>query len=104
MKEKIRQYILQNIPYLFAVWFFLKIGTAYRIAEGANFGTKLVGMLQTINTAFGTITPGFNGFDWLIGIVGAVILRAIVYFKVKKAKNSEGMWNTARRVGVRKKI
>ena len=34
-----------NLPYLFVFWFFSKIGTAYRIAPGTDFGTKLMGCL-----------------------------------------------------------
>ena len=32
--DKIRKYVLPNIPYLFIGWFCLKIGTAYRLAAG----------------------------------------------------------------------
>ena len=41
--DKIRKYVLPNIPYLFIGWFCLKIGTAYRLAAGAGFGEKLLG-------------------------------------------------------------
>ena len=46
--DKIRKYVLPNIPYLFIGWFCLKIGTAYRLAAGAGFGEKLLGLGQTI--------------------------------------------------------
>jgi len=71
---------------VFAGWFCLKLGTAYRLAAGASFGEKLIHIISTINPAFGTIAPGFDGFDWLIGVAGAVIIRLIVYYKVKNAK------------------
>lgn len=103
MSMKIRKYLLPNIPYLFVLWFFLKLGTAYRLAAGANFGMKLIGTIQTIGPVMGTITPGLNGFDWLIGIFGAALLRVVVYLKSKKARNSERMWSTVRRDGVRKR-
>ncbi len=32
--DKIRKYLIPNIPYLFILWAFLKLGTAYRLAEG----------------------------------------------------------------------
>jgi len=75
-----------NIPYLFIFWCCLKLGTAYRITAGAGFGEKLIGMIKTIGPAFGTIAPGFVGADWMIGIVGAVVIRLVVYYKVKNAK------------------
>lgn len=86
MSVKIRKYLLPNIPYLFALWFFLKLGTAYRLAAGANFGMKLIGAMQTIGPALQDIAPGLDGFDWLIGIAGAALLRLVIWQKVKNAK------------------
>jgi len=84
--DKIKKYVLPNIPYLFIFWCCLKLGTAYRMAAGADFGNKLIGLIKTIGPAFGTIAPGFVGADWLTGIVGAVVIRLVVYYKVKNAK------------------
>ena len=86
MNGKIRKYLLPNFPYLFIFWIFLKLGTAYRISEGTEFGTKLIGMVETITPAFSDIATGFNGFDWLIGILGALLIRLVIYQKSKKAK------------------
>ena len=86
MNDKIRKYIVPNIPYLFICWIFLKLGTAYRMAPGADFAHKLTGIMQTIGPAFQNIAPGLVGFDWLIGIAGAVIIRLVVWNKAKKAK------------------
>ena len=84
--DKIRKYVLPNIPYLFIGWACLKMGTAYRLAAGANFGEKLLGLMQTIGVAFADFSPGLDPFDWLIGIVGAVTFRLLIYFKSKNAK------------------
>ena len=84
--DKIRKYVLPNIPYLFIGWTCLKLGTAYRLAAGANFGEKLLGLMQTIGVAFADFSPGLDPFDWLIGIVGAVAFRLLIYFKSKNAK------------------
>ena len=32
--DKNRKYLIPNIPYLFILWAFLKLGTAYRLAAG----------------------------------------------------------------------
>ena len=50
--DKIRKYLIPNIPYLFILWAFLKLGTAYRLAEGNDFAHKLIGLGQTIGPAF----------------------------------------------------
>ena len=49
-KGSLKKYVLPNMPYLFMAWACLKLGTAYRLAAGANFAQKLVGMMDTINT------------------------------------------------------
>ena len=84
--DKIRKYVLPNIPYLFIGWACLKMGTAYRLATGANFGEKLLGLMQTIGVAFADFSPGLNPADWLVGIVGAVGFRLLIYVKSKNAK------------------
>ena len=103
MNDKIRRYVLPNIPYLFILWCCLKLGTAYRLAAGAGFGEKLLGMIKTIGLAFETIAPGFVMSDWLIGLAGAVIIRLVVYYKVKNAKKfkrdveyGSARWGTAK--------
>ena len=62
------------------------MGTAYRLAAGANFEEKLLGLMQTIGVAFADFSPGLDPFDWLIGFVGAVAFRLLIYFKSKNAK------------------
>ena len=84
--DKIRKYVLPNLPYLFIGWACLKMGTAYRLAAGTNFGEKLLGLMQTIGVAFADFSPGLVPFDWLVGIVGAVGFRLLIYFKSKNAK------------------
>ena len=84
--DKIRKYILPNIPYLFIGWACLKLGTAYRLAAGAGFGEKLLGLGRSIGPAFADFAPGLDSFDWLVGLVGAVAFRLLIYFKSKSAK------------------
>ena len=48
--DKIRKYLIPNIPYLFILWAFLKLGTAYRLAAGNDF-------------AHSGLTPATNPFD-----------------------------------------
>ena len=86
MTDKLRKYVLPNIPYVFIGWVFLKLGTAYRLAAGGDFAHKLLGLGQTIGAAFADFAPGLAPFDWLVGIVGAVAFRLLIYFKSKNAK------------------
>ena len=84
--DSVKKYVIPNIPYLFILWVCLKLGTAYRLAPGADFAHKLMGLGQSIGPAFADFAPGLAPFDWLIGIVGAVGFRLLIYFKSKNAK------------------
>ena len=55
--DKIRKYLIPNIPYLFILWAFLKLGTAYRLAAGNDFAHKLIGLGQTIGRPLLTLRP-----------------------------------------------
>ena len=84
--DKLRKYLIPNIPYVFIGWAFLKLGTAYRLAAGADFLTKVIGIGQTIGPVFADFAPGLNPVDWLVGIVGVVAFRLFIHMKSKKAK------------------
>ena len=98
MSDKIRKYVLPNLPYLFVFWFFSKIGTAYRIAPGADFGTKLMGMLDTFPKAFETYWPGLGGIDLVVGLAGAAGVYLLIQSKIKQAKKfrRDAEYGTAR--------
>ena len=98
MSDKIRKYVLPNLAYLFVFWFFSKIGTAYRIAPGADFGTKLMGMLDTFPKAFETYWPGLGGIDLLVGLAGAAGVYLLIQSKIKQAKKfrRDAEYGTAR--------
>ena len=100
---KIRRYVLLNLPYAFVFWVCLKLGTAYRLAEGADMGHKLIHIVKTIGPAFRSFAPGLNSQDWLVGLIGAVIIRLVVYVKSKNAKKfrkdveyGSARWGTAK--------
>ena len=103
MSDKIRKYVLPNLPYLFVFWFFSKVGTAYRMAAGADFGTKLVGMMKTFPTAFENYLPGLGGPDLLVGLAGAMGMYLLVQSKIRKGKKfrreeeyGSARWGTAK--------
>ena len=98
MSDKIRKYVLPNLPYLFVFWFFSKIGTAYRIAPGTDFGTKLMGMLDTFPKAFETYWQGLGGIDLLVGLAGAAGVYLLIQSKIKQAKKfrRDAEYGTAR--------
>ena len=86
MNRKIKKYLLPNFPYLMAFWFFSKLGTAYRMAQGGNAGEKLFGMMEAIGPVFQNYAPGLGLFDLAVGIAGAVGIYFMVQSKIKKAR------------------
>lgn len=103
MKPEIRKLLIRNIPYLFFVYLFAKVGEAYRLAAGADVTTKLLHITDGFAAAFQSPLPSFHPQDLLIGLVGAVIVRLAVYLKGREAKKyrkgieyGSARWGTAK--------
>lgn len=85
MADILKKYVLPNLPYLIFLWFFAKVGEAVRLAPGVDASTKLLGLADGFTLAFQTSMPG-AAVDWLIGLIGAAVVRLVVYVKGKNAK------------------
>ena len=81
-----KKLILPNTPYVFFVYLFDKVGQAVRLAPGADISAKILNITQGFSAAFESALPSIYPLDLLVGIVGAVIIRLIVYVKGKNAK------------------
>ena len=102
MKDKLKKYLLPNLPYLFFVYLFDKLCQAVRLAPGPDVSEKLLHIGQGFQTAFASSAPSFHALDICVGILGAVFVRLAVYVKGKNAKKyRKGMeygsarWGTA---------
>jgi type IV secretion system protein VirD4 len=103
--EKLKKYVLPNLPYLLVFWFFDKLGWAYRLAPGVDFVRKLTGSVTTINAAFANPLPSLVPFDLFVGLAGAAAIYAVVYFKGKNArKYRKGVEYGSARWGTKKDI
>ena len=78
--------LIPNIPYVFFVYLFDKVGQAVRLAPGADISEKILNITQGFSAAFENALPSVHPLDFLVGIVGAVVIRLIVYVKGKNAK------------------
>ena len=81
-----KKLILPNIPYVFFVYLFDKVGQAVRLAPGADISAKILNITQGFSAVFENALPSVYPLDLLVGIIGAVIIRLIVYVKGKNAK------------------
>ena len=102
MRDKIRKYLLPNLPYLFFVYLFDKLCQAVRLAPGLDASEKLLHIGQGFQTAFASSAPSFHVLDICVGILGAVLVRLAVYVKGKNAKKyrkgieyGSARWGTA---------
>ena len=81
-----KKLILPNVPYVLFVYLFDKVGQAVRLSPGADISAKALHITQGFAAAFENALPSFHPLDLLIGVIGAVIIRLIVYVKGKNAK------------------
>ena len=86
MKDKLKKYLLPNLPYLFFVYLFDKLCQTARLAPGLDASEKLLHIGQGFQTAFSSSAPSFHALDICVGILGAVFVRLAVYVKGKNAK------------------
>lgn len=84
--KKIKKLILTNLPYVIFAYAGNKLAFAYRTAEGTDFQEKLLPFFNNLGTAFSDILPSFNIYDIVMGIVVAVAMRIVMYFKSKNKK------------------
>jgi len=82
----IKKIILPNLPYVLFIWLFDKLGQAFRLAGGTDLSAKILNLGGGFQAAFENMAPSFHAVDFCIGIVGAVIIRLVVYFKGRSAK------------------
>ncbi len=83
--DALKKQVILHLPYLLFLLVFAKLGEAVRLAPGADASQKLLGLADGFTLAFQSMWPGAPP-DWLIGLCGAVIVRAAVYMKGKNAK------------------
>ena len=102
MKDKLKKYLLPNLPYLFFVFLFDKLCQAVRLAPGLDASKKLLHIEQGFQMAFASSAPSFHALDICVGILGAILVRLAVYVKGKNAKKyrkgieyGSARWGTA---------
>ena len=85
-KVSVKKLVAMNIPYLIAFYVVEKCAWLYRHCIGGTVVQKLGVMLMNLPVAFRSWIPSFHIRDLLAGIIGALLLRCVVYMKGKNAK------------------
>ena len=69
MKDKLKKYLLPNLPYLLFVYLFDKLCQAVRLAPGLDASEKLLHIGQGFQTAFASSAPSFHALDICVGMI-----------------------------------
>ena len=85
-KVSVKKLVAMNIPYLIAFYVVEKCAWLYRHCIGETIVQKLGVMLMNFSLAFRSWMPSFHIRDLAAGLIGALIIRAVVYVKGKNAK------------------
>lgn len=85
-KVSVKKLVAMNIPYLIAFYVVEKCAWLYRHCIGETIVQKLGVMLMNLSVAFQSWIPSFHIRDLTAGLIGALIIRAVVYVKGKNAK------------------
>ena len=60
-----KKLIIPNIPYVFFVYLFDKVGQAVRLAPGADISEKILNITQGFSEAFSNALPSVHPLDLL---------------------------------------
>lgn len=85
-KVSVKKLVAMNIPYLIVFYVVEKCAWLYRHCIGETIVQKLGVMLMNLSVAFQSWIPSFHIRDLTAGLIGALIIRAVVYVKGKNAK------------------
>ena len=87
MKFDLKKFLILNLPYVFIFWFFNRVGEGYRLATGADMIAKGMGAVSALEEIISrNPLPCFHPQDLLVGLLGVVCIRAVVFIKAKNAK------------------
>lgn len=91
MKQvNVKKLLFLNLPYLLFMWLFDKAAQAVRLSPGAGLSGKLLNLGSGFSQAMESVAPSFHPADLLAGLIGAVVIRLIIYTKGKNAGKAAG--------------
>jgi len=103
LKFDLKKFLILNFPYVLLFWFFNRLGEGCRLAAGTDMIAKGMGAISGLGEIIShNPFPSFHPQDLLVGVIGAVCIRAAVYIKAKNAKKfrhgveyGSARWGTA---------
>ena len=84
---KIKKILIRLLPYIIIGLVCTNLGEAWRLAEGADMGKKMLSFFSMVGVAFGNPLPSLHPLDLLVGMICGGGLRLAVYLRGKNAKH-----------------
>ena len=84
---KIKKTLIKLLPYIIVGFVCTNLGEAWRLAEGADMGKKMLSFFSMVGVAFGNPLPSLHPLDLLVGTICGGGLRLAVYLRGKNAKH-----------------
>ena len=84
---KIKKTLIKLLPYIIVGLVCTNLGEAWRLAEGADMGKKMLSFFSMVGVAFGNPLPSLHPLDLLVGTICGGGLRLAVYLRGKNAKH-----------------
>ena len=78
--------LMLNIPYVIIFYLVDKEAWLYRHCIGESLADRAMALFLNFQLAFKNPLPSIHGYDLLAGVIGAAIVKIIVYMKGKNAK------------------
>lgn len=82
----LKKVIMMNIPYMIVFYVVDKGAWLYRHCIGESVVERLGVMLINFSIAFQSYWPSIHIFDFVVGCIGALLIKGIVYVRGKNAK------------------
>ena len=84
---KVKKTLIKLLPYIIVGLVCTNLGEAWRLAEGADMGKKMLSFFSMVGVAFGNPLPSLHPLDLLVGTICGGGLRLAVYLRGKNAKH-----------------
>ena len=81
-----KRLLMMNIPYIIVFYLADKLSWLYRHCTGSSFAEKSGVLFLNFQLAFENPIPSFHTYDLAAGVIGAAVVKALVYMKGKNAK------------------
>ena len=85
--QKLKKHLILLLPYIILGLVCTNLGEAWRMAEGADFGNRLVSCFSMLAAAFGNPLPSLHPLDLALGTICGGGLRLAVFLRGKNAKH-----------------